>query len=225
MQPDYALGPTGEEIFSDTFRARLRGLNEIVLATGAPLEGNLFYFQGTTDLTDRPDPARIHKRRNLYRALQGKRRMLEVGMNAGHSALLALSAVPNLTYLGVDIASNAYTRLCADLMKHWYGDRFLFVAGDSREMLPALWLQGGRCFDFIHIDGGHGAGTCLADMVNALHLAESEGAHLLLDDTSHPPIHGLFQRLCVAGQLEAEMCGGDWEGGENLLARIPRRRG
>ncbi|MGE4218320.1 MAG: class I SAM-dependent methyltransferase [Alphaproteobacteria bacterium] len=220
MQTDYALGSDGTEILSAVFRGRLRGLNEIILATGAPLEGNLFYFQGATDLADCPDPARAHKRRNLYRAIQGKHRFLEVGFNAGHSALLALSAAPDLTYLGVDIASNPYTRLCAALMSHWFGDRFLFVAGDSREMLPAIWLQGGRGFDLIHVDGGHGAGTCLADLVNAVHVAEPAGAHLLLDDTGHAPIRALYERLRHAGLLQTDDCGRTWEGGENLLARV-----
>ena len=220
MLPDYAIGPSDEELLSDSFRGRLRCLNEIVLATGAPLEGNLFYFQGARDLGTAPDPARIHKRRNLWRALAGRHRLLEIGFNAGHSALLALSAAPQLTYLGVDIAGNPYTSLCADLMKRWFGDRFLFVTGDSREMLPALWLQGGQCFDLIHVDGGHGAGTCLADIANGLRLADPAGSLLLLDDTAHPPIRAIHDRFLAAGLLERDDRDGSWEGSESLLARI-----
>ena len=45
----------------------------------------------------------------MWRATRFKRLLLEIGVNAGHSALLALSANPSLAYHGVDLDGHGYT--------------------------------------------------------------------------------------------------------------------
>ena len=95
-------------------------------------------------------------RRNLWRAARFKERLLEVGVNAGHSALLALSSNPKLQYYGVDIVSHSYTIACVDFLKGEFPGRVHLFPGDSREVLP--WLadrSGDLAFDLFSIDGGH----------------------------------------------------------------------
>src|SRR5271157_5545853 len=107
--PDYTIHrDTLVEIFSDAFLQRLRVINAIVKQSGESLEGNIFY----ADLDERfaesaPAEELAPARRNVWRAARFKERLLEVGVNSGHSALLALSSNPRLEYYGVDILTHA----------------------------------------------------------------------------------------------------------------------
>ena len=74
------------------FLDHLRHLNEIASGTGEPLEGNLCYFHCQQDFKySPPDPRRGERRETFLRALAGRSRLLEIGFNAGHSTLLALT--------------------------------------------------------------------------------------------------------------------------------------
>src|SRR5580693_7900581 len=142
--PDYSIQrDTLEEVFADPFRLRLKRIAELVKQSGGRLEGNIFY----ADLGDRyadqsPEGDLAPARRNLWRAVRFKERLLEVGVNAGHSALLALSSSPRLEYYSVDIMSHAYTAECVDYLKGEFPGRVHLFTGDSREVLP--WLVSRR---------------------------------------------------------------------------------
>ena len=138
--PDYSIRrDTLDEIFADAFRQRLRRIAEIVKHSGEPLEGNIFYADGDERYADEPPADELAPaRRNVWRAVRFKERLLEVGVNAGHSALLALSSSPRLEYYGVDIMSHAYTAECVDFLKGEFPGRVHLFPGDSREVLP--WL-------------------------------------------------------------------------------------
>src|SRR5271168_237552 len=114
--PDYSIRrDTLDEVFADPFRIRLKRIAEIVMQSGETLEGNIFYRDGEERYGDEPPAAELAPaRRNVWRAVRFKERLLEVGVNAGHSALLALSSNPRLEYYGVDIMSHAYTAECLD---------------------------------------------------------------------------------------------------------------
>jgi hypothetical protein len=70
------------------FLARgLARLNAAIAATGAPLFGNLCYDHLEEDFAQSPpNPILRSKRDRLRRAVEGRTRMLEVGVNGGHSA-------------------------------------------------------------------------------------------------------------------------------------------
>ncbi len=73
----------------------LRALNIAVEKTGVLIEGNLFYHHQTSVTHETPpDSSRAHKRRNFLRVVNGCGRFVEIGFNAGHSALLALDRDP-----------------------------------------------------------------------------------------------------------------------------------
>ncbi|MBV8664186.1 MAG: hypothetical protein JO107_13910, partial [Hyphomicrobiales bacterium] len=109
--PDYSIDRRdASEAFAPQFMRRLETLNSLVAQTGETLEGNVFYRDEEKDFLGRPPELGLTPaRRNVWRATRFKRQMLEVGVNAGHSALLALSANPALVFHGVDIALHAYT--------------------------------------------------------------------------------------------------------------------
>jgi hypothetical protein len=223
--PDYSLHrDTLDEIFAERFRLRLERIAGLVKRSGEPLEGNIFY----ADLTERyagepPDRGLAPARRNVWRAVRFKERLLEVGVNAGHSALLALSANPRLEYYGVDIMAHAYTAECVDFLKGEFPGRVHLFTGDSRDVLP--WLVSRRAelaFDIFHVDGGHTDDVTRADMGNCIRIASGErGRHILLDDVHASWIFDVYCEFVSRGDLTTETFFGDWEeAGRNVLARI-----
>ena len=222
--PDYGIArDTLTEELSDRFAKRLDQLNRIVKESGELLEGNLFYADQSVDFLGRPpQEALAPARRNLWRACRFKTRVLEVGVNAGHSALLALSCNPRLEYFGVDIVDHAYTSDCVDYLKGEFPGRIHLYPGDSREVLPWLLERGETDFDLFCIDGGHTSEVALSDMTNCVRIASGEkGRHLLLDDVHASWIFDIFCEFVARGDLTAETFFDDWEdAGRSLLARI-----
>jgi hypothetical protein len=223
--PDYSISrDTLDEVLAAPFRQRLERIAELVRQSGELLEGNIFY----ADLADRyvnqpPDARLAPARRNAWRAVRFKERLLEIGVNAGHSALLALSANPRLEYYGVDIMSHAYTAECVDFLKGEFPGRVHLFTGDSREVLP--WLVSRRAelaFDIFHVDGGHTDEVCRSDMGNCIRIASGQrGRHVLLDDVHASWIFDVYCEFVSRGDLTTETFFEDWEdAGRNVLARI-----
>jgi len=212
------------EIFSPAFLRRLATLNGFVEESKEAVEGGIFYWHGETIRRDSPPAADLAPaRRNLWRATRFKKRMLEVGVNAGHSALLALSGNAELVYHGVDIGSHRYAAPCVDFLRKEFPGRAHFHQGDSREVLPYLATHRAELdFDIFHVDGGHTDQVCRADVSNCLRLARGgAGKHLLLDDINASWIFDVYCEYVSLGRLTSETLFGDWEDVDrNVLARI-----
>jgi hypothetical protein len=223
--PDYSIRrDTLEEVVADPFRLRLQRIAEIVKQSGEPLEGNIFYADGEDRYADQPPDGELAPaRRNVWRAVRLKERLLEVGVNAGHSALLALSSSARLEYYGVDKMSHGYTAECIDFLKGEFPGRVHLFTGDSREVLP--WLVNRRAelaFDIFHVDGGHTDEVCRSDMANCIRIASGQrGRHVLLDDVHASWIFDVYCEFVSRGDLTTETFFDDWEeAGRNVLARI-----
>ena len=223
--PDYGIArDTLAEILSPTFQRRLAQLNAVVARSGEPLEGNIFYPDLDPNFqTLAPAESLAPARRNVWRASRFKRRMLEVGVNAGHSALLALSANPRLEYYGVDILVHRYTVDCVDFLTGEFPGRVHLYPGDSREVLPWLAERAEELdFDLFHVDGGHTDEVCLNDMTHCVRMGTGlKGRHLLLDDVHASWIFDIYCEFVARGELTTETFFDDWEdAGRNVLARI-----
>jgi Methyltransferase domain len=223
--PDYSIQRgTLEEVFAEPFHLRLKRIAELVKQSGELLEGNIFYADNADRYADRPpDRDLAPARRNVWRAVRFKERLLEVGVNAGHSALLALSSSSRLEYYGVDIMSHAYTAECVDFLKGEFPGRVHLFTGDSREVLP--WLVSRRAelvFDIFHVDGGHTDEVSRSDMANCIRIGSGQrGRHVLLDDVHASWIFDVYCEFVSRGDLTTETFFGDWEeAGRNVLARI-----
>jgi hypothetical protein len=223
--PDYSIQRDSlEEVFAEPFRSRLKRIAEIVKQSGEPLEGNIFYADLDELYVDQPPETGLAPaRRNAWRAFRFKEKLLEVGVNAGHSALLALSSNSRLEYYGVDIMSHVYTAECVDFLKGEFPGRVHLFTGDSREVLP--WLVSRRselAFDIFHVDGGHTDEVCRSDMGNCIRIAGGErGRHVLLDDVHASWIFDVYCEFVSRGDLTTETFFEDWEeAGRNVLARI-----
>ncbi len=223
--PDYTIHRDSlVEILSDAFLRRLQRINAIVRQSSERLEGNIFYADLDERFSESPPVEELAPaRRNVWRAARFKERLLEVGVNAGHSALLALSSNPRLEYYGVDIVTHGYTTECVDFLKGEFPGRVHLFPGDSREVLPWLAEQEGELnFDLYHVDGGHTDAVCLSDMTNCIRMGQGQkGRHLLLDDVHASWIFDIYCEFVARGDLTTETFFGDWEeAGRNVLARI-----
>jgi hypothetical protein len=212
------------EIYSDKFVKRINALNRLVEASGEVLEGGIFYWDRDARFAESMPAADLAPaRRNLWRATRFKKSMIEIGVNAGHSALLALSANPDLIYHGVDIHYHKYTIGCIHYLADEFPGRVHHFPGDSREVLPYLAEHRSDLdFDIFHVDGGHTSEICHADVGNCVRLAKrGVGKHLLLDDIHASWIFDIYSEFISRGHLTTETFFGDWEDdNRNVLARI-----
>lgn len=210
--------------FDAGFLALLEELNAVVGHVGERVEGNCLY--GPCDFP----PTHINqkmraKRQSLLAAAQGRRQMLEVGVNAGHSALALLYHHPQLIYHGVDICQHGYTKPAASFLKQRFGERFFFHAGNSLVVLPRIAVAHKELrFDFFHIDGGHAVQLFETDFYNCLRLA-AHPAWVVVDDTN--AFDGTL-RVCLQSLVEAKLAAYDTlpgfeRGGSELVRLIPKK--
>ncbi|MGO9757600.1 MAG: class I SAM-dependent methyltransferase [Roseiarcus sp.] len=223
--PDYSINrEDSSEVYAERFLRRAQTLNSLVKDSGEVLEGGVFYWDRESEYqAQAPATSLAPARRNFWRATRFKERLMEIGVNAGHSALLALSANPRLSYFGVDINSHRYTAPCIRYLKEEFPGRVQFYPGDSRDVLPYLATHRGELdFDIFHVDGGHTDEVCRADIANCLRLANRRfGKHLLLDDINASWIFDVYCEFVSRGFLATETFFGDWEDdNRNVLARI-----
>jgi predicted O-methyltransferase YrrM len=184
----------GEEFYSEKFKLVLGEINKNLKKSGEVLEGNYFYHHESQELSPFPAPTRSAKRIFLAKSVQHKSYVLEVGVNAGHSALLILSANSKVQYLGVDIAQHGYTRSSSEILRKHFGKRTEMIFGDSRDVLPTLKASNLK-FDLIHIDGSHSYFQCLADLRNSQELLLGENSTIILDDIKAPEVLEAFNQF------------------------------
>ena len=130
---------------------QLSRLNAVIATAGQPLVGNLFYDHLQSDYASSPPNPILKPKRDRFRqAVAGCARLLEIGVNGGHSAFLALTSNPALEFHGVDICEHAYVKPAVDWLKQEFPGRVFFYKGDCRAVLPRL-ARDGRTFDAFHV--------------------------------------------------------------------------
>jgi hypothetical protein len=205
-----------KEPFFEEYKERLSKLNALVFSTGEFLEGSLFSKHGGKEIDECPNPPFKFRRRNYVRYVVTGYSLLEIGFNAGHSALLALTANKHLKYTGVDIGRAKYTRVAYDFLKKEFGDRIDVYFGDSRSLLPTLSRNK---YELFHIDGGHTAEIAHADLTSVMKIAPIN-SFILFDDSSTVHLAQIIQFYIIAGFLAPEYAMGSWEGKDQVLLRV-----
>ena len=185
---------------SDSWLQGLAKLNRVIAATGQPLIGNLCYDHRQADFVDAPpNPILRSKRDRVRTAVEGRTKMLEVGVNGGHSAYVALTSNPVLEFHGVDICEHAYVRPAVAQLQNEFPGRVFFYEGSALEVLPALPDRGQR-FDVFHIDGSKW--TYLEDVLNCARIMAGDSATLIMDDTQQPILAQVWRMCTAAGVIE-----------------------
>ena len=117
----------------------------------------------------------LDKRRNFIICCKEKRKALEIGFNAGFSALLILVSNPEIILTCVDIAIHKYTIPCFNQLKKDFKERINLLIGDSCLVVPKI----NDTFDLIHIDGGHTLYIAERDIQNTYRLLNNNGTIVL----------------------------------------------
>ncbi len=202
------------------FLQLLAGLNKAVASCGKPIEGNMFYEHHDPEFPNAKITDRFQaKRLNLLAACRNRQSILEIGINAGHSALWILHNNPQITYHGVDIYSHAYTHAAERFLKETFKDRVYFYQGDSVHMLPDIRARNhGIVFDVAHIDGLHTLDHCKTDTFNALSMS-TEDSWIIIDDTDLNHIHEFYEGLVGDGILARESPNGWQQASQHAVGR------
>jgi hypothetical protein len=192
----------------------------VVRATGGPAEGSLFYPWGVEPY-DRPHPEFLDRRRNFALLAAISTRMVEVGVNAGHSCLLAMHVNPALHYTGIDWAGHAYSHQCLDKLEALFARRVSLLREDSRQALAKLCETASGSFDFVHLDGGHDFDFMMSDLGAALRLTRPGGL-ILVDDDDMFPVYAACDYAVLAGWAEPVDLGALWTPARQRLLRAKR---
>jgi hypothetical protein len=177
---------------------RLRSLNEVIASTGERLRGNLFYVHQDDFVTSPPNERSRVKRQRLREVVSGRRRLLEIGVNGGHSAYLALTANPTLELHGVDICAADYVTLAVKWLANEFPGRVFLYPGNSLEVLPRLAKTGLR-FDAFHVDGAKF--NYYRDILNCQALIAGSEAIIAIDDTNIDDVQETWNRCLRQGVI------------------------
>lgn len=187
---------------SDLWLAGLKRLNSVINASGQPLVGNLCYDHLQQDYVESPpNPILRGKRDRLRKAVKGRTRMLEIGVNGGHSAYLALTSNAMLEFHGIDICEHAYVLPVVVHLEEEFPGRFFFYRGDCLEVLPRL-VKARQRFDIFHIDGAKR--TYLEDVFWCTNMVAGESARIIMDDTDQKELSWAWKICAALHIIEAE---------------------
>ena len=189
---------TDDEPFFKNYQHNLETLNKIIKDVGEPLEGNIFYDHLDPHRTQLAE--RFHaKRTALAMFAMSHDNILEIGFNSGFSALLMLTANPNLKLTYVDICEHKYTLPCYDYLRSIFGNRIDLVQGDSTKVLR-MAIEAYKDVTGYIIDGGHGLNVAETDLRNVIEYS-NPGAVLCFDDSDFTELRMLLNMYMMSGHL------------------------
>ena len=188
-----------KEPMYDQYLPHLHELLKIIKDVGEPLEGNIFYQHLDPNPGEELVEQFLPKRAALSMFAMAHSNIVEVGFNAGFSALLMLMANPKLKLTSVDICEHKYTELCFDYLASVFPGRITLVKGDSTQVLADV-LQKNKSLTGYIIDGGHGLGVAETDLQNVIQYANSK-AVLCFDDSDFIDLRLLLNAYMMAGYL------------------------
>jgi predicted O-methyltransferase YrrM len=156
-------------------------LEEICVNIGESVESNYFFKHETIN---EKIHELIYKQLNLYSLGKNAKNILEIGFNAGHSALLFLLSNPDSKLICFDIVSHKYTMPCFEYLNSLFPGRLKIIPGDSTITVPDFYKVFGfeNKFDLIHIDGCHYGEIPKKDLDNCYNLLDNDGI-LIFNDT------------------------------------------
>lgn len=160
------------------------------------IEGNCFYKHLTLEI----DPTLKTKQQNILELARGRKNILEIGFNAGHSCLLMLIVNPFCHITALDICEHTYARKCFDYLSKEFEGRITLVEGDSTITLPLLVDQK-QTYDLIHVDGGHAIETAQSDFKNSIKLM-THTTMIILDDTDLIQLQTMWTAYTSQGVIE-----------------------
>jgi predicted O-methyltransferase YrrM len=127
--------------------------------------------------------------------------ILEIGFNAGRSALLFLLSNTHSKLVCFDYCTHKYTEKCYEYLRKEFGDRIELIKGDSNKTLTEYYYRNSKRFDLLHIDGGHDNIVANNDFFNCYKLAK-EDSIIIWDDVWLQSLQILWNKYKERGYVE-----------------------
>lgn len=144
-------------------------------------------------------PELIPKQMNLFSLGIHASQIVEIGFNAGHSALLFLLANPSSVVTCFDICHHAYTKKCFEFLSSIFPGRLQLIIGDSTITVPQYFLENPEAsFDLFHLDGSHELRIVKLDFENTLPMVKDV---IIFDDTQDEGLNHLLDTFIDAGTV------------------------
>ena len=134
---------------------------------------------------------------NLVEAVQPNS-ILEIGFNAGFSALLMKMSAPEASITCIDVNQHRYVIPCYKQVATDYPGVDLY-AESSLAVLPRLAIQR-KTYDIIHIDGDHRAYGARRDLDHCLDLCHDKTV-IIFDDTNLSHLNQLCESYISRGKM------------------------
>lgn len=194
---------TEDEIFDNSLYELddAKKILDIVKTYNNNFEGNCFYHH----LSFHKIEEKINTRYNLWKCAKMSKNCLEIGFNAGHSAMLFFNSNPNLIMKSYDIAWHPYTVPCSNYLKQKYN--LELIVGNSLQ--TTFGLNPNEKYDLIHIDGGHSTELAFKDIINCRVAAHPETL-VIIDDSNFPNIDHIltiFMQVNMLKEVDYEKLG------------------
>ena len=142
--------------------------------------------------------------------------ILEIGFNAGGSALLFLMINPNLHYHSIDIIKNEKS---IDYLSGRY-KRWKFIKENSFDITPGESLF--NFYDLIFIDGDHSESGVKNDIEKSLLFSPK---YILIDDFKHPS-HSYIEKIVTEDKrlevVNVWEFNNIWEGYSMALCKVKK---
>lgn len=182
-----------------THNEHILNISKILKHVGERVEGNLICDIHPDNWTIERN---IEKIRNLQSLVVGKRRVMEIGINACHSLILMLLKNPTAEYLLFDLNNHAYTQQALDYVRFAFPDtKITAIFGNSVETIP-YYLQSTENiqFDLCHLDGGHTHDVFSHDYANVRRMMEPNG-YVIFDDYDMQAIREFIDQKLRDGEI------------------------
>jgi hypothetical protein len=124
---------------NDETQIHLKNLENIIIKSNVPFEGNCFYYDQTLNIF----PELYSKQLNLFWCgKQAIENICEIGFNAGHSTMLMLlGRTTPINFTIFDIGHHLYTKPSFEYIKSKFSYvNFEYVEGDSTIIMPE-WIN------------------------------------------------------------------------------------
>ena len=139
------------------------------------------------------------KQMNLYNCGKYSKNILEIGFNAGHSALFFLLANNESKLTLFDTCQHPYTEICFDYLNKKFPNRLTLVKGDSQKTVPEYIINNPQQkFDLIHIDGSHIMKHAYNDLNNTFKVANKI---IIFDDTDCEELNSMLNEFVMNNNL------------------------
>lgn len=184
-----------EELYEKTGKYYFDKLLEITNSTGEVLEGNIISCGDANNV----NMLLSEKRYNLFSIARKAKYIMEIGFNAGHSALIYLLANNSSKIQFFDIGYHRYSKLCYDFLDREFPGRLSIMWGDSLVTVPIFHTY--IKYDLIHIDGGHSTEIAYGDIMNCKRFTHPDSI-IIFDDTETEHLYDMLRTMFTNGQLK-----------------------